>query len=529
MKTVLDLLLVHVPKFSGTYRPYGEYMTANLLPMGTFGLADLAVTNGFKTRILHLGLEWIETGVFSPLPYLKNADVKVLAMPLHWHTQAYDVLQIAGQVKKAYPDMFIVTGGYTASYFYREILEGYPQVDAVIRGDAEKPLVEVLKAKKEERDWRKTSNFAWREGNEIRETPLTYVAGESDVGGFSYANLSLLNHWETYVKYMGMPFIWAKGLDKEDNRRYFHLGPTFFPLNIGRGCSGNCTWCGGGASAQKIVNGRSSVVFRPPEQVADTVEEAKACGYEMMHIAFDPGKTAERYYETLFPRLKNIPNIACYFESFSLPSEQFLRLFADTFDCRRSILALSPETGRESLRNQNKSFSFSNEALTQAIGQSEKLGLRVDLFFAMGIAGETRADLLQTRRLRRHLCRRFKNIGRVWTTPISMEPAAPWFLEPERFGVIATRKTFKDFVKASSPSGGGLGYYIPGYFEDQADPEAFEKGLKSEKCRYHCGLHPNPTTYANPLMGRVHCFFMERRTRGRSGKVDHCEGIGRNE
>ena len=72
MKEVLDLLIIHVPKFSGYYRPYGDYMTINLLPMGTLGLADMAVQHGFKTRILHLGLEFIERGRFSAIGYLKN-------------------------------------------------------------------------------------------------------------------------------------------------------------------------------------------------------------------------------------------------------------------------------------------------------------------------------------------------------------------------------------------------------------------------------------------------------------------------
>jgi len=138
----------------------------------------------------------------------------------------------------------------------------------------------------------------------------------------------------------------------------------------------------------------------------------------------------------------------------------------------------------------------------------------------MGIAGETYADLMVTQRFRRQLCRRFKNIGRVWTTPISMEPAAPWHLEPERFGIVCTRRTFEDFVRAGSPSGSGLGYFIPGFHADQqdSDPGAFERLLKSEKCRHHCGLHPNPAKYARPSMGRLHCFFMKQRT---------CKGLKR--
>ena len=72
MKESLDLLIIHVPKFSNYYPPFGEYMTVNLLPMGTLALADLASQNGFKTRVLHMGLEWIEKGAASAANYLKG-------------------------------------------------------------------------------------------------------------------------------------------------------------------------------------------------------------------------------------------------------------------------------------------------------------------------------------------------------------------------------------------------------------------------------------------------------------------------
>jgi len=236
----------------------------------------------------------------------------------------------------------------------------------------------------------------------------------------------------------------------------------------------------------------------------------------MMHMAFDPGKEAEHYYETLLPILaqKTGKKGSCYFESFSLPTDRFLKQFADAFDCKGSILALSPETGSERLRHTNKSFSFSNNKLIETIGRAREFGLRVDLFFAMGIAGETHDDLKATQKFRRDLCRRFDNIGRIWTSPISMEPAAPWHLDPERFGIVTIRKRFDDYVKASSPAGSGLGYFIPDYFGRQPDGDGkvFESRLKAEKCSHHCGFHPDPTRYAGPVMGRVHCFFMKRRT-----------------
>ncbi len=235
---------------------------------------------------------------------MKDKEVKGVAIPLHFHQQSYDVMRIAKEIKQERPGTFILSGGFTASFFHREILSSFSQIDAIIRGDAEVPLIELLKALKEKRGLEAIPNLTWRRDGEIRENPLTYVASGDDLDRSSYINLSLLHNKETYIHYIGMPFVWAKGLSKEENKKYFHLGPPIFPLNIGRGCLGNCTWCGGGAEAQQVVNGRRGVVFRSPEAVAKTMAEAMELGYKMFNVAFDPGKEGERYYLELFPLLR---------------------------------------------------------------------------------------------------------------------------------------------------------------------------------------------------------------------------------
>ncbi len=513
----LDLLFIHVPKFSGYYRPYGQYMTVNLIPMGTLALADLVQKAGYRTEILHLGLEWIERGEFSPLPYMKGREAKVVAIPLHFHPQSFDVMKIAREIKDEKKETVVLSGGYTASLFHREILSSFPEIDAIIRGDAEVPLIALMKALKEKRGLEEIPNLAWRKGEEIKVNPLSYVASESDLDGSSYTNLSLLHDKETYIRHMGMPFVWAKGLSKEENRKHFHLGYSLFPLNIGRGCPGNCTWCGGGAEAQRVVNGRKRVVFRSPEAVVKSMAEAMEMGYEMFNIAFDPGKEGAGYYAELLPLIRKMNlRTRVYFESFSLPTESFLEEFARIFILDGSILALSPESGDEGIRRRNKTFSYSNDELMKAISAAERLGIRVDLFFSMGIPGERYRDLLKTAGLRREIKRRFKRIGRIWSSPISLEPGSPWHLHPEEFGIVSTRRSFLDFYRGGSPGVGGLGYFIPDYKDDgkELDERGFEAILREAKCREFCSLHPNPTKASDPFWGRLFCRYMSWRSKG---------------
>lgn len=517
MTESVDLLFIHVPKFSNYYRPYGRYMTANLIPMGTLALADLAGQAGYRTEVLHLGLEWIERGSFSPLTDIRGREVKAVAIPLHFHPQSFDVMRIAGEIKGEKKETFIFSGGYTASLFHKEILSSFPQIDAIIRGDAEVPLIALMKALEEKRGFEEVPNLTWREGGEIRVNPLSYVASEKDLDRSSYTNLSLLKDKETYIRYIGMPFVWAKDLSKKENQKHFHLGHPIFPLNIGRGCSGNCTWCGGGSLAQQAVNGRKKVAFRSPEAVMKSMAEAMEMGYEMFNIAFDPDKEGGRYYGELFPLLrKNHLRTRVYFESFSLPSEPFLDEFARTFILDGSILALSPESGDEGVRHRNKTFSYSNDELMKTIASAERLGVRVDLFFSMGIPGEHYADLLKTVVLRRDVKRRFKNIGRIWSSPISLEPGSPWHLHPEQFGIVSTRQSFLDFYRASAPEGGGLGYFIPDYKGDgkELDEKGFESILRETKCKKFCSFHLNPKKASNPFLGRLFCCYMSWRLRG---------------
>jgi hypothetical protein len=208
-----------------------------------------------------------------------------------------------------------------------------------------------------------------------------------------------------------------------------------------------------------------------------------------------------------------------YFESFSLPTEPFLEEFAKTFILDGSVLALSPESGEEGVRYRNKTFSYSNEALMKTIASAERLGIRVDLFFSMGIPGERVADLFKTVSLRRELRRRFKKIGRIWSSPISLEPGSPWHLHPEEFGIVSTRRSFQDFYRGSTPEGGGLGYFIPDYQGDgrELDEKGFEKILREIKCREFCSLHPNPTKASDPFWGRLFCRYMSWRTKGNHG------------
>jgi radical SAM superfamily enzyme YgiQ (UPF0313 family) len=64
---------------------------------------------------------------------------------MHWYEHCYGAVETAKFCKQVLPDAWIVMGGLSATGFAREILENFPSVDFIIRGDAEIPLLALAR------------------------------------------------------------------------------------------------------------------------------------------------------------------------------------------------------------------------------------------------------------------------------------------------------------------------------------------------------------------------------------------------
>ncbi len=505
----MDVLFVHVPKFKNYYRPIGEYIFINYMPMGLLPLADLLTRGGYSAEIVHLGVEWMQNREFSLIDYIARRRPKIVAFSLHWHHQSYEVIEHGRRVKEAFSDVFLLLGGLTASFFHREIMQEFPWVDAIIRGEGEIPLLQLVEALTRGSTLADVPNLTWRKDKTVVENPLNYVASQGDLDGLCFTNFSLLKNYQTYINWVLLPFF-VKGVSKEKNRLFFSLKTPIFHLPVGRGCPVNCTWCAGGQVAQRLIAGRRKVVFRNIERVMTSIKEALRWGYETMHVCFDPYPQRPDFYLELFSRIRQERlKVEFFFESFGLPTEQFIDEFAQTFG-PRSLVAISPESGSEEVRRRNKGYFYTNQELWSCLEYTGQKGVKVDLFFSLGLPFERQEDLEATARLIALIRRHFPHVQGIRTFNIEMEPGAPWQLQPERFGVKTHLRTFSDFYRYHRDEGEGFstfGYYIPGYFPDLGeDPgREFQKRLQEIKCRRFCFIHPNARKSSSPFWGRMLC------------------------
>jgi len=504
-----ECLFLHVPKWVNHYRPLGEFIWINFLPMGLLGLADLLRRNFISAEIVHLGVEWIEDHQFSILDYIRKKEPRLIAIDLHWHHQSFDVMEMVKKVKAAFPSGYVLLGGYTASFFHEEIMRNFDDVDGIIRGEAEVPMLELAQAiLREERDLFSIPNLTWRRKKRVMINPLSYVASEKDLSDLSFTNFPLLKNYPTYIRYIGQPF-YLKGLSKEKNSRIYSSKSPVFQLTVGRGCPVQCTWCGGGFLSLKTITGREKVVFRGVEEVLRTIKEAASYGYKGLYISFDPYPQEPDYFLRLFSRIREEKvKLGCFFESFGLPTIDFVKSFKETFPGTESRIILSPDVGSVKMRRIHKGYAYTNRALMECLDRLRENRVFCDLFFTLGVPFEKEGDLSETARLQREIRKRYSNVRAIRTFTLEMEPGSPWHLDSEMFGVETSLRSFMDFYHYH---GGGespfssLGYWIPGYFEDEKDAMGFEKALQKIRCRDFCSIHLGGEKSFIPFWGRRLC------------------------
>ena len=518
MKTIL----LHVPKFNNFYKPIGDFIWLNYMPMGLLALADNLNQNGFETEVVHLGVEWILNRNFHTVELLQNRpEIKAIGLSLHWHHQAFDVIEVARTIKSIRKDIFVFLGGDTASFFHEEIIRDFHMIDAVIRGHGEKPvsvLVAALNANVELTD---VPNLTWRDGETVRQNRLSYVCDDETLNNLNYTNFSLLRNADTYVRYVGLPFFFAKGFTKERNYKMFSLRSPLMPVPIGRGCPFNCSWCGGSQiTQQRFISRLKGFIYRSHDSVIKSVTDGLTAGYRIMQSAMDPEPETQEYFIDLWRVIRREKiKTDWMFECNGLPSKSFVKAFKKTFPGKNSVIALSPECGNEALRLKHKGPGFRTGALMESLDRLRRFDITTELFFTYGLPGENVHMLKETVGLQRIIAKRYPNVRAIRTLSVEMEPGAPWQMDPEHFGIVTNRRHFKDFYNAHADAGQGaftgFGYYIPDFFEEPLDPENpyrdFAARMQSIKCRKFCFIHPNPKKCGKkPWQGRLFCGIAAR-------------------
>jgi len=468
----MDCLLLHVPKFNHTYGPFGRAMFINFMAGGLLSIASELKRVGCSTQVLHLGIEHLADPAFDLAAYLEKSRPKVIGLSLNWHHQCVDTLAAARVVKRALPDSFVVLGGFTAGSFAKEILEGFDSVDGVVRGEGERPMRQIVRAACGLTPFAGVENLCWRDGGRIVENRVSWHATDDDLSSFDFGDFSLLGRARDYPHLFAYMFpperTWLNRLMLEWKRS------ASFLLPLGRGCLNRCAWCGGGVDATTKLLGRKAISHMSADAAADLAMRAAGFGFTSVATDFNgPGVEAVIRGMLGVCRAKGFkPRLTM--EAWSLPGADFIEEFAASA-APGSAIEFSPDFPLEDERHFYKGYQFTNEELFATLDRMHRLGVTAGLHFLYGLPSRCRdekrvAEVME--RLHAHPA-----VERLQHHPCELEPMAPLYLQPERYGIIRKVSTLADFMKMHSSGELRMGF---------ERPDASEEELLRLRCKHAC-------------------------------------------
>ncbi len=431
--TQVDLLLLHPPSVYDfrqkaiMYGPISDLIPSSpvfeMYPLGFITIANYLESRGLKVRIVNLALRMMNDVNFDVPKFLTKIKPKAIGIDLHWLPHAHGAIEIAKLAKEIHPDVPIIFGGLSATYFHEELIQ-YPQVDFVMRGDStEPPLYSLLKSLNSGESLDKVANLTWKQRGQVCVNPLTFVPSTSD-----YVDILPEQIMKMVLRYRDLQSILPFN--------GWWQNPITAVFTV-KGCAHECSTCGGSSQANKLLNIRHRPTFRSPQNLAKNIVDISRFSKGPIFLVGDLCQVEEEHaYETL-KQLKSakIKN-EIVFEVFDMPSLDYLRAIDDAIP--NWSLELSPESHDEKIRRlQDEKVFYSNTAMEAVI--TEALALRchrVDVFFMIGLPKQSRESVMSTIHYCEHLFQASDSRLSCFISPMGpfVDPGSRCFEDPDRFG-----------------------------------------------------------------------------------------------
>ncbi len=441
-----DVLLLHAPSvFDFRERPvlFGPISDVvpstpafEMYPLGLANIAEHLQRRGRSVRILNLAFRMLDDPGFDVSKTLAGFHPRLFGIDLHWLVHAHGVVETARWCKRLHPDIPVVLGGLSATYYHQELVRR-PEIDFVLRGDStEESVAALLEAVEGGRGLHEVPGLTWVDrGGALRVNP--HLPPPVD--------LSLADDIYRALFRMSARYVDARSLTAiHDWWRHPQMAVLTF-----RGCNRSCAFCGGSSSSFRRFFGRSRTGFRPPERVARDVWRLSRYTGAPIFILGDTREPGEAYAEDLFRRIGafGVENEVAL-ELYRPAPERFYDLVADNVPSFN--MELSPESHDEEIRKRCGK-GYPNEDLENNIRWALERGCgRFDLFLMVGLPGQNASSVLDSVDWSADLMDRHDRRFVPFISALSpfLDPGSPIFENPGAFGYTVFHRTFEEHRRA---------------------------------------------------------------------------------
>ena len=437
-----DVILIHPPAnydfrkkaiFPGpiAYTVGGSGVQFIMPSIGMLSIAEYLTRNGYAARVDNIGERMLTDPTFDVEKYIGNLSARVFAVELHWCVHAQGAIEIARLCKQLHPEAMVVLGGLTTTVFHEEIVRKYEFVDAVIRGEAEKPFLALMRALEGHKELETVPNLTFRDSEGgIRSVPL--MKPDDNLDEYEFTRLDLL----------------------DPKRAIFTPGtlPSWV-VPVCRGCLHNCVSCGGSAYSYRTHLGRQRPAFRSPEKIAEDLRKLSEQGVQLVFLCQDPRMGGKEYWSRLLTILQNeqIQLSQLTMELFRPADEEFIKELSK-IDVP-IVLTISPESGVDSVRGAH-GRKYTNEGLFTTIGLCKKYGIKLGSFSMLALANDTPETIKKTWASWEQICTLNLDhnapVDYAFGPMILLDPGSLAFDRPSSYGYRLIFKDFDDYINGLS-------------------------------------------------------------------------------
>ena len=429
----IDLLLLHPPsvydfrQMSIMYGPVSDLIPSSpvfeMYPLGFLTIANYLESRGLKVRIVNLALRMMNDAYFDVPEFLSKVNPKAIGIDFHWLPHAHGSIEIARVAKECHPEVPVIFGGLSATYFHQELMQ-YPQVDYVLRGDStESPLYTLLTCLNSGQSLETVPNLTWRTENQVRINPLTFVPSS-----FDYVDLMPEQIMKMVLRYHDLQSVLPFN--------GWWQNPITAVFTV-KGCAHECATCGGSKQANELLNVRHSPGFRSPHNLVKNIVDISRFSKGPIFLVGDLCQAGEEYAFDTLERLKSLKiKNEIIFEVFGMPSAAYLQAIDGAVE--NWSLELSPESHDEQIRRvQDEKVFYRNVEMEVVVKEALSLRCqRIDVFFMIGLSGQTKESVMASIQYCEHLFKNSDTRLSCFISPMGpfVDPGSRCFEDPDRFG-----------------------------------------------------------------------------------------------
>lgn len=485
-----DIIFLHAPsvydfrKKPIFYGPVSDVIPSSpvfeMYPMGFMTISSHLEAAGFRTRIVNIAVQMLQSERFDAEERIRKLDAEVFAIDLHWMPHAHGAIELAKIVKKYHPESKVEFGGLTSSYFYQELIQR-PEVDLVMRGDTtEVPTVMMMEALQRGGDLSEVPNLVWKDSEgKVHDNGLTYSLESLDEIKFDYGTMirSVLRNRDISG---ALPWF---GWDKLPLTSVFTV----------RGCSVNCAECGGSHFANGRVVCRRRPAFRSPEKLAEDIDLIQSYLNTPVFIVGDLRQQSQDYADRFLKecRERRIKNHVVI-ELFNGAGDEYFQKIDRSLEGGWSI-EFSPDSHDEKVRLA-LGKGYTNDAIERTIPAAFRNGcFRLDLFYMNGLPYQDRESAMDSVRASRRL---WGSVGRddglfIYNAPFApfVDPGSRVFEEPEKWGYTLRARTLEDHrCLLDNPSWKHvLSYETKWMTRDDVAEISYDAAVELARCEHEAG------------------------------------------